>query len=68
MSNSNTNMLIYYTECHQGRKKLYFAIQAEDEDAYKSIIANCQKEYPAMQFGEYKTFTPKEYSAYLRGY
>lgn len=68
MSNSDTDVLIYYTECHQGRKQMHFAIQAEDEDTYRSIVADCQKEYPDMIFGKYEIFTPKEYSAFLRGY
>lgn len=61
------DVMIYYTDCYQGGRKLHYAIQAESYEAYIDIVTDCKEQDPTMRFGEYKLFTPKEYKEFLRG-
>jgi hypothetical protein len=62
------DVMVYYTECRQGKNKIYLAIQAKDEDTYKAMLADYLEDYPGIVVCGYELKTPKEYQNYVRGY
>lgn len=62
------DVLVYYTECREGKQKYYLAIQADSKESYDAMVDDFISQNPGCTILGYTIKTPKEYKEYLRGY